>query len=210
MTLLVLALAGACLGQTRYEVVIDGKHAGYATMSQRFGADGTKSVDLRMELTAGGKKVVMRSQNTYDRTGVPTRKFLDANIAGGELQQQTVATFDARGANIVRIDGGKRTSRQIPLVEAAPRGNASEFWFERDQPKPGDNVRTYVFNMSELAWQLQTTYYRGRKSIKLGDREVSAHFVETVGDRPSKAYLDEKGIPWVVESGTTILKRLGN
>ena len=205
-----ILVSAPAFGQTKFEAFADGRKIGTASFVQKIGVDGSKSVDVRMDLAIGDQKLSLRTQNVYDAKGVPTRKFMDVNIPGGKLQKQVVATFDKNGANIVQIDGGKRVTRQIPLVETAPRENASEFWLVRDKPKVGDSVRTYIFNMDAMAWQLQTVHFRGEKSIKVGNRSVVAYLIETEGERPSKAYLDEKGVPWLIETATTTLKRVGN
>lgn len=194
--------------QIKMSVSLQGKAVGTASLAQKLAADGSKSVDVRMDLSMGQQKLTVRSQNSYDSKGNPVRKFMDSNIPGGALQKQVIVTFDTRGANVVQIDGGKRTTRQIPLVDSAPRANLSELWFVRVQPKVGEQVRTYVFNMDKLAWELQTTVYRGKKTIKHNGKSVAAHEVETTGDRPTKAYLDEAGLPYLVELGATTLKRI--
>lgn len=201
--------AAAALAQTRFEAFADGKKIGTVSFTQRLGADGSKSVDVRMELEAANQKLTLRTQNTYDRLGNPIRKFLDANIPGGKLQRQIVATFDKNGANIVKMDGGTRTTRQIPLVESAPRNNASEFWLVRDKPREGDSVRCYVFNIDTLSWDLQTIHFRGQRTIKVGTRSVVAYLIESIGASSSKAYLDEKGVPWLIETASTTIRRIG-
>lgn len=212
VTVLVFALSLSCFSnaQTKLSVEIAGKDVGTASISQKLGADGSKSVDLKMDLLVGSQRLAIRSQNSYDKLGNPIRKFMDANIPGGALQKQIIATFDSKGANVISIDGGKRTARQITIVETAPRTNFSEFWFVRDQPKPGDRVRAYVLNMDSLSWELQTTIYRGKKSIKIGGKSVVAHEIETQGDRPVKAYLDDNGLPWLIETGGTTMRRIGD
>lgn len=195
--------------QTKYTVEIGGKSVGTASLTQKVGADGSKSVELKMDLQVNKQKLTIRSQNTYDKLGNPTRKFMDSNIPGGLLQKQLITTFNERGASVIQIDGGKRTTREIPLVSTAPRVNPSEFWFVRDRPKAGDEVKCYIFNMDNLSWQLQRVVYRGQKSIKVGDKSVKAHEVETIGDRTAKVYVDDAGIPWLMEAGSATLKRVG-
>jgi hypothetical protein len=195
--------------QTKFVAESEGRQIGTMSFQQKVGADGSKSVVVQLEIETAKQKFSMRTQNTYDAKGNPTRKFLDANIPGGALQRQVVATFDNRGANIVQIDGGKRTTRQIPLVESAPRANSSEFWLVREKPKVGDAVRCYVFNMDQLAWHLQTVTYRGVKTVKVGGKSVSAHLVETAGDSQSKAYLDDAGVPWLIETAKSVIRRVG-
>ena len=201
-------LAGSVHAQAKFTVEMSGKSAGTASLSQKLLPDGGKTVDLKMDLKVGSQTLSLRSQNTYDRTGTPVRKFLDANIPGGAQQRQIIATFDQQGANLVMIDGGKRSTRTIPLVATAPRSNVSEFWFLRDSPKSGESCKSYTFNMDARQWELQTVVYRGRKSIRIGGKTVSAHEIETIGDRPSKAFVDDSGLPYLIESGPTILRRV--
>lgn len=193
--------------QTKYTVEIGGKSVGTASLTQKMGADGSKSVELKMDLQVNKQKLTIRSQNTYDKLGNPTRKFMDSNIPGGLLQKQIITTFNSQGASVIQIDGGKRTTRDIPLVSTAPRANPSEFWFVRDHPKAGQEVKCYMFNMDNLSWQLNRVVYRGQKSIKVGETTVKAHEVETIGERPAKAYVDDAGIPWLMEAGSATLKR---
>lgn len=209
LSLIVLGIAGFASAQVKFSVDVGGKEAGTASLTQRIGPDGSKSVDLRLDLRINSQKLTIRSQNTYDKLGNPIRKFMDSNIPGGSLQKQVIATFNETGASVVQIDGGKRTTRDITLVATAPRSNPSEFWFLRDRPKEGDEVKCYLFNMDSLSWDLRRVVYRGQKSIKVGTRTVLAHEIETIGDRSAKAFLDDDGLPWLMEAGAATLRRLG-
>ena len=202
---LLTAIAGA---QVKMSVEMSGHPVGTASITQVLKADGSKSVELRMDLTAGAQKLTLRSQNTYDRTGLPTRKFLESIIPGGKMQKQVIAGFDKDGANVVILDGGQRSTKKSALAPVAPRANASEFWLIRDKPKVGDKVESYVFNMDTMAWDLQTVEYKGLKSIQIGGKTVKAHEIETTGPRKATAYLDDKGLPWMIESGATTMKRI--
>ncbi|MCC7229183.1 MAG: hypothetical protein IT203_02240 [Fimbriimonadaceae bacterium] len=191
--------------QIKMSLQVGGKGVGTVSMSQKINPDGSKTVELKIEFH---KQLTLRSQNLYDKSGMPVRKFMESIIPGGKLQKQTVATFDKLGANLVLLDGGQRKTRSIPLVETAPRANASELWFVRNQPAAGTQVKVYLFNMDTLAWDLQTIVYRGRQNLKVGKQDVSAHVVETLGERTSIAYLDERGMPWRIESGATVMQRM--
>ncbi|HJP84306.1 MAG TPA: hypothetical protein VJ835_12470 [Fimbriimonadaceae bacterium] len=208
VSLLLILIAAGANAQVKYRVELSGKEVGTASLKQRLLPDGTKSVELKLSLKSGDQPLTIRSEATYDAKGNPIRKFIDSNIPGGKLQRQTVATFDSRGANLVVLDGGKRTTRQIPLVESAPRANDSEFWFLRQKPAVGKECRTYVFNMDLVAWQLQTVTYKGKKSIRLNGRSISCHVIETSGERTTVAYVDDQGLPWILESGAMSLKRI--
>lgn len=208
LVLICILAAALAAAQTKYAVEISGKSVGTASLTQRLNADGSKSVDLKLDLQLNKQKLTIRSQNTYDKLGNPTRKFMDSNIPGGALQKQVITSFNEQGASVIQIDGGKRTTRDIPLVTTAPRTNPSEFWFLRDKPKAGDEVKTYVFNMDSLSWQLQRVIYRGQKTVKIGAKSIKAHEIETIGERTAKAYLDDQGLPWLMESGGSTLKRI--
>ena len=210
ITLLIFLVAAFTTAQVKFTVDIGGKEAGTASLTQRIHPDGSKSVDLRLDLKIQSQKLTIRSQNSYDKFGNPIRKFMDSNIPGGSLQKQVVATFSDRGASVVQIDGGKRTTREITLVSAAPRSNPSEFWFLRDRPKVGTEIKCYQFNMDSLAWDLRRVVYHGQKSIKIGGKTVLAHEIETISDRSAKAYLDDDGLPWMMEAGAATLKRVGS
>src|SRR5205807_1820072 len=118
----------AAHAQVQLSVSVNGKPAGTATVSQKLTADGSKLVELRVELGQSGKKVHVRSQSTFDAKGMPVRKFLEAIVPGGEVQRQTVVSFDAKGAIAILLDGGNRKTTQIALTPTAPRATLSEFW----------------------------------------------------------------------------------
>jgi len=206
--LFAIACAAVSQAQIKMSVEMSGHPVGTASLSQQIRADGGKSVDLRMDLTTGGQKLTVRSQNTFDKAGLPTRKFLESIIPGGKLQRQIIVSFDAEGASIVILDGGNRQTKKAPLISNAPRANASEFWFLRDKPKPGDKCESYVFNTDTMAWDLQTVVYKGEKTIQVGGKPQRAHEVETTGVRKATAYLDDKGLPWLIEAGATTMKRI--
>lgn len=205
---LILFAAASADAQVRMSVEMSGKPVGSAAITQQIKPDGGKSVELRMELTGAGRKMTIRSQNTYDKDGLPLRKFMESIIPGGKMQKQIIATFDKDGANLVILDGEKRQTKKAPLVESAPRKNLSEFWFLRDKPKVGDKVEGYVLNMDTMAWELQTVVYQGLQTITVGGKAIKAHAVETTGSRKATAYLDDKGLPWLIEAGSMTMKRI--
>jgi hypothetical protein len=188
--------------QTRMGLTISGHPAGFATLSQKIQPDGSKLVELRLELTAANQKVRLTSEATYDAKGMPIRKFQEAIMPGGKLQKQVIATFNKDGAAVTLLDAGKRTMKNVALFPTAPRSNLSEFWFIRDKPKPGQFEETYQFNTDSLDWDLVRTDYRGKKTLKIEGRSVSVH--EVISKRGSKvttAYLDDQGLPVLVDQG---------
>jgi len=206
--LLSFLLSAIASAQVKMSVEMSGHPVGTASLTQAIKADGSKSVELRMDLISGGQKLTLRSQNTYERTGLPIRKFMESIVPGGKMQKQVIASFDKDGANLVILDGGQRQTKKIALTENAPRANGSEFWLIRDKPKVGDKVDSYVFNMDTMAWDLQSVVYKGQKTIQIGGKPVKVHEIETTGPRKATAYLDDKGLPWLIEAGATTMRRI--
>ncbi|MFI5385882.1 MAG: hypothetical protein ACHQ50_07150 [Fimbriimonadales bacterium] len=202
LVLAALAMATISSGQTRLAVSFSGHPAGYATLSQKIQKDGTKVVELRMELDSHDGKVRLTSESRYDAKGLPLRKFQQIVNPAIALNKQIVTTFDKAGANTVVLDGEKRKARSVPLVETAPRASLSEFWFIRDTPKKGQVEQTYQFNIDTLEWELVRTEYRGNRTLKIESHTVSVHEVYSErGDKKTTAYLDEQGLPILVDDG---------
>jgi len=208
LSILGLGLVAISGAQVKMSIEVGGKVLGTASVTQQVKSDGSKFLEYRMDWTSGQTKMTLRSQNTYDKEGAPIRKFMEAIIPGGKMQRQIVATFDKEGANLVILDGGDRKTKQVPLTQTAPRKNKSEFWFLRDKPKVGDKVDSYVFNMDSLQWELQTATFKGTKSIEIGGKKILAHEVETTGNRKATAFLDDHGLPWLIESGSMTMRRI--
>lgn len=208
LSLLILGLAAFCAAETRLAITMNGRPAGYATLSQRVLAEGVKLVELRVELGSGPQKVNLRSEARYDAKGIPLRKFQETSI-GGKMKKQVVASFSAKGANVVVNDDGKRTVKDIPLVATAPRANLSEFWFVRDDPKVGASEEVYQFNMDSLEWEIVKTQYKGKKTIRLEDRSVEVHEIVTSrGQRKATSYVDDDGLPVLVDQGDVKMVKL--
>lgn len=210
----VLALAfvvvSACVqAQVKLALTIGGKNAGTAAINQHLNADGGKTVELRIEIISGGKKVHLSSQATYDSKGSPIRKFLETIVPGGQVQRQAIATFDSAGANVVVRTGDGRITKKVPLVPTAPRECLSEFWFVRDKPKPGQTAKSYSFNPDKLEWELTETTFVGTRPITLRGKKVQVHEIDTVqGDRKVVSFLDDRGLPVVVDDGTMRMERV--
>jgi hypothetical protein len=209
--LLLAALSAASSAQVKLALTIGGKIAGTAVLSQHLNADGGKSVELRMEILSGGKKAHLSSQATYDSKGNPVRKFLETIVPGGQVQRQTITSFDDDGANAVVRTGDGRITKKVPLVSTAPRQCLSEFWFLRDKPKAGDAVKAYTFDPDKLEWSITETVYAGLKTIEFKGKKTQVHEVDTQqGDRRVVSYLDDKGLPWIIDDGTIRMERVSD
>lgn len=209
VSMTLLAVAAFAPAQTKMQVKVRDQVVGTSSLSQHILNDGSKVVEMKMEMTAAKQTVTIRTLSNFTEDGTPTRKFQEAIIPGGKYQKQTVATFDDEGANVVILTDGKRETKKVPLKKTSPHSNASEFWFIRDIPKPGDKVKYFAFNMDTLEWEVCTTTYIGPASLKVNGRTVAAHKMKTVKeDVETTIYVDEVGLPLRIESPTVLMTRL--
>lgn len=212
MNTLALALI---LGQTpqtpkpavpvKMTVYLSGRVAGTATMLQKIGADGGKSVQLSMELKSETVSITLRQESSYDKAGKPLRKFQETVNATSKTRKTIVVTFDSNGANAVVDEGGKRTVKKIPLPTAVVREDLSEFWFVRDIPKPGAVVKANTINLDTLTWELVTTTYVGPIEMSIAGKKVKAHKTES---SKGIAYIDDNGLPLRLELPNGALERI--
>lgn len=186
-------------------VYLSGRIAGSATVLQKIGADGSKSVQLSMELKNETVAINLRQESSYDKNGRPIRKFQETHNVTQKTRKTVVVTFDAVGANAVVDEGGKRTVKKIPLPETAVREDLSEFWFLRDQPKPGTVVKANTVNLETLTWELVTTTYKGTQEITIAGRKVKAHRTES---ERGVAFIDDKGLPLRLELPNGAIERV--
>ena len=206
--LVVLAASAVCTAETRMAVSIAGHPAGYATLSQKLQQDGSKDVELRLELTAPNSKVRITSQARYDSMGLPIRKFQETTGPGTQ-HLQVVITFGKDGASVVSLNNDKRSVKNIPLVATAPRASLSEFWFIRDMPKQGQVEKTYQFNADSLEWEIVTIEYHGKRKLKVEGHSVDVHEVVTKrGDKETTSYVDNQGLPVLVDLGNVKMVKI--
>lgn len=180
--------------------VTAGSLKGKATLVNNVLEDGAKYVRLAMVLNDGqGKTVNVLQESTYDKTGKPVRKLQTVSQQGGGAKQSLVVTFNTQGANVKIDQGGKTVTDLIPWPEDKKVTASSEFWFCRDQPKPGD-ISTYArFDLTKLEFVDTKCQYHGKRTIQVGGKDVEAHVV-TMGD--VTAYLDNAGDPYKLESAS--------
>ena len=174
----------------------DGKPAGTVSISQKILPDGSKLVQSVIELNASAKHILkIRLESSYSSKGIPQRKSMESTL-DGKRRRLVLATFTAKGAEVVIDEGGTRKTKSIPLADAAPRENMAEFWFIRDRPKAGDSVRAYNFDLDKFSWELTTTTYLGLSK--------EGHMVK---NNNSESTLDDHGLPIRIVTETATFKR---
>ena len=200
-------LLAPCLvsAQAKYQVWVGGKKAGTATLLQKVLADGSKSVQLALDLKGSTVEAKLRAESTYDAKGKAIRKFQETLVPVQKLRRTVVVTFDAKGANATIELNGKRTVKHVPLPETADRADVSEFWFLRDKPKPGQVVKAYNFSIETLSWSLVATSYVGLVDAMIGGKKVKAHKTQSEN---GVALIDDAGMPLRLELSNGSLERI--
>jgi hypothetical protein len=166
--------------------------------------DGGKYVRLTLNLRhANGAKSDVVQESTYDASGEPVR-FLQTSVAPGVPRSSTVVVFDALGAEVTTQRGEDRKTERVSKPDGVRTAARSELWFLATKPVPGAEVGFSRFVMAERAWKPETARYHGLREIVVGGKAVKAHLV-TVGE--AKAFVDDAGDPWRLETGGVVLER---
>ena len=178
---------------------------GSATIVNRIQKDGSKYVQLSMELrSTSGQIVNIVQESVYDKTGRPIRKIQTTDTKGG-VRQEIVAQFE-NGKVRVRATQNGKTTRSTVFVPTGKSINAkSEFWFVRDKVPAGGKTTYMRFDLQTMDWVEETAVYRGTREIRVGGKKVKAHLIE-MGD--VKAYVDDRGDPWRVVMEGVLMERV--
>ncbi len=203
---LLLLVVGTALASVRLYVNVQGKRVGQAVANQKIMPDGSKVVQLSLQIAApGGNTVTLRSESTYSAKGAPVRMFHESVTTNPKTRRTVTVSFSKSGATATEEVGGKRDVNDVPLAPGAPMESKSEFWFVRDQPKPGAVDKRYRFDVSSLKWELTTATYIGKKSVKIGAKTYAVHEVRST---KGTAYVDETGMPVKLEMDAITLERV--
>lgn len=197
LTVALAALACVCFaGETKLKVSGTSGLRGTGTLVSKIQKDGSKYVQLTLELRSqDGQIVTIIQESVYDKLGFPVRKLQSTTSPGG-TKQTIIATFDSTGVNLeIRSDGEKGTGR-VERPIGKPVAAKSEFWFIRDQIPAGGRTTYYRFDLQTKTWVETVVVYVGDRTITVNGEQLKTHLV-TYGD--TKAWLDENGDPVRVE-----------
>lgn len=186
------ALAVFACAQAKLNILQGGKPIGTANATHRLNADGTKLVQLSIELANGKTKVKVRQESVYSAKGEPVRSFQEVTGENPRISRRVIVTYDADGANVVIDEDGKRETKKVELAKTAPRQQASEFWFLRDKPKVGSTDEAYRFNLDKLEWTIARSTYVGPKTLTINGKQVKCHEIKS---SDGVSWVDDKGLP---------------
>lgn len=191
--------------QIKLAVQANGFPSSTATVFHKLLPDGSKLNQMTLEMNGpNGRKVRVRTERTYAPDGKPVRVFHEVIGEKPPMRRQVTVTFDASGARAIVDEGGKRSVKDVPLVESAPRECLPEFWFIRDMPKVGIGVKYYHFDANKVDWVVVQAKFVGPVEFSFAGKPVKAFKITTA---TGEAIVDEKGLPYkVVESAVTMTR----
>lgn len=190
---LVLSVALWACAQVKLNILRGTSSIGTANANHRLNPDGSKLVQLSMELIgAQGQKVKIRQESTYNAKGEPVRSYQELTGEKPRKSRRLVVTYDADGANVVIDEDGKRETKHVPLTKTAPRTQKNEFWFLRDKPKAGTTEEYYRFSLDSMEWQIVRTTYVGPKTLTINGKSVKCHEIKS---SDGSYWVDDKGLP---------------
>lgn len=202
-----LAICVVAVAEVKLKIKMNGHEAGTAVTGQKLLPDGQRLIELRIDLTSGKKKIQVHTTSLFDPKGNPVRKALDLSTSDPK-HSFLIATFDQEGAKLIIDEDSKRSTTKVPLTTTASRAETSGFWWLRDKPAPGAKEEHFVFNLNTKEWDSTEVVFKGDEAITLAGHKVNAHKITTtVEGKVTTSWLDDKGEPYRVESGTTIMER---
>lgn len=169
----------------------DGDRIGTGTYTQTVSEKG-KTVRFRLDIRMPDGPIRFESENRFDASGAPTRKWLETSTPDGPVTRRVEATFGKERVTVLLDDGKAASRREIANPAVATIANAAENWFLRVRPTLGDKAVALVFSFDRLDWQ-------GNESTYLGEvewRGKTRHRIQTrQADRFVTSYLDDDGMP---------------
>ncbi len=204
-----LALATSLLVQVPdrqcdYAVWMNGGRAGTAQITVKDLPDQRRQVLLTMTLKMGGPEAKVRQETIYEKDGAASRKILESTLDGGKRSHILAELSDA-GAKLTITEGGKTSTSNVPLSAKAPRSNPSTFWFDRTQPKVGEKISYYAFEIADRQWKLMTSTYMGLRDVEPASKPIKAHKVMLMRSGIEVAnWLDAKGMPVALIQGDSM------
>jgi hypothetical protein len=209
LCLLLLPLVSAtALGQVTLKLSVGGTVIGTVTAGQHLTAAGNKVIEVQTVLKRGDKEARLVTRSEYAADGTPVEMFESFVPDDSSGEQHTNVEFDSAGAHAARNAGDGWKSKDLELDAKRSRACTYEFWFLRDQPKTGDKVTAFYFDVDKLAWVDRTTTYVGPTNVSINGKLLpSFHIRTTSGDQVIDAYVDDKGRPLRITNGDTEMVR---
>ena len=205
----------ALLGVGWADVILDVSEKGFpaGTIQWSVRVSGKQKIERQIIQPGGNmaRKTITAYTNDKGLTTkiefeMPSTAIIEGRASKG-MTRITANLFETKTVEaIIRVPG--RTIRQPIPPPSVPSQDDSAFWFVRDHPKPGDTVYFGWFDILNLKWIAVERTFVGKKPVPnahvLGDANVVTEKRDGV---ESTLYLDDRGEPILIESGTTRMVR---
>lgn len=200
-----MALAAVAPAQVKLEMLKDGKSMGVATVTQKLRQDGSKLVQMSMEMTTPSGPLNFRSESIYLASGLPQRKFQEIAVPSQKFRRTIVAEFSEASVHVTTDLNGTRSVKDVALPKGGSAVDKSEFWFVRDKPAAGAKAKAYSFNLETLTWEQVETTFVGPVDLAIGTLKFKAN--KTSSAR-GIAIVDDQGLPLRLELPNGTMQRV--
>ncbi|MFQ3649165.1 MAG: transglutaminase-like domain-containing protein [Gemmataceae bacterium] len=191
------------VSRVAYGIYIKGKKVGWAIEETKVGEQDGKPVlisisESYMQTLFDGEKSVKKDLQTLTYSLEGRGELLCARVAkeddGKTLTRE--AKRDAKGLLITTTQGGRTSTRRVPLPkDHLASHRALELWLSSPR-KPGDSFVKYTLNWDETDIDQKETYtYKGSEDLALGGVPTTLHRVEILSDgavMPATIFSDAK------------------
>ncbi|MCC7229143.1 MAG: hypothetical protein IT203_02035 [Fimbriimonadaceae bacterium] len=201
LALAFLTLSALSVAQkASYEAMREGKSVGSLTYERILqGSTQTTIVDIAM--TQGTEVLKIKITSKFNAQGAPTSRT--GEISAATYQVKIGMAFQSGSAKVT-ITNGKKS--EIKMIDSKPKisiEDPSVWWFVKNKPVPKQNYRYQTISPATLAWSEVMVQYVGPGQVDLRGKKVSGHRVdETRGTERSTVWLDDKGMPLIIDQGT--------
>lgn len=185
-----------------------GKSIGGGTATRTISPDKTAMTQVRLDLMQGGVPITIDGTTHYDSKCRPMNATI--NIKQGGQSAVFTVTYYNGGVKVRAVIQGQSHPIEKNVVWASKLDTAdtTNRWFLSVQPKPGETVAYQGFDTLKGRWHDIKITYVGKSTITIDKRKVSANMLRRQADgKTSTEYVDEKGMPLLIDDGTMKLER---
>lgn len=200
LVLALLTLSALSLAQkATFEALREGKSVGSLTYERILqGSTQTTVVDIAM--TQGTQVVKMKITSKFNAQGAPTSRI--GEISAASYQVKITMVFVSGSAKVTITNGKKSETKNIDSIPKISIADPSIWWFIKNKPTPKQSYRYQTISPATLAWSEVMVQYLGPGQVDLRGKKVSGHRVdETRGKERSTVWLDDKGMPLIIDQG---------
>ena len=176
---------------------------GFAEVDQRILPDGTKHIQMTMQLQPPEAEFVrVRTESLFDPDGKPLRKIFETSRAGGKDRRMFIATFEPGKAMLAKSGVTDASSVEVTIEKNLNIANSAEFWFVKAPPAEGAKSSFYNFLPAEGAWRLTIMEYLGPGEATFMKKVYKGHRIRTTySGTKAETLVDNQGLPILMEAG---------